>query len=81
MFSNTLQSGQLGPVVSQFQLNVEGVTGANSDELEQFVKALENANKNNETEKSKPTTGTTEKSETKEENGTSAAKAEKNDDD
>lgn len=45
MFSNALQSGQLGPVVSQFQLNPEAVAAANSGDLEQFVKALENSGK------------------------------------
>ena len=43
MFSNALQSGQLGPVVSQFKLNDDAVTAANSGDLEQFVKALEKA--------------------------------------
>lgn len=41
MFSSALQSGQLGPVVSQFQLSGEAVAAANSGDLEQFVKALE----------------------------------------
>ena len=41
MFSSALQSGQLGPVVSQFQLSQEAVAAANSGDLEQFVKALE----------------------------------------
>lgn len=41
-FSNALQSGQLGPVVSQFQLSSEAVSAAMSGDLEQFVKALEN---------------------------------------
>jgi len=41
MFSSALQSGQLGPVVSQFQLNDEAVAAATSGDLEQFVKALE----------------------------------------
>lgn len=83
MFSNALQSGQLGPVVSQFQLNAEAVAAANSGDLEQFVKALESSHKQNETEKSKAsTTPTAEKAETKEENGTPAAKADdKKDDD
>lgn len=45
MFSNALQSGQLGPVVSQFQLNDEAVAAANAGDLEQFVKALEDSNK------------------------------------
>lgn len=43
MFSNALQSGQLGPVVSQFKLSDDAVTAANSGDLEQFVKALEKA--------------------------------------
>lgn len=41
MFSSALQSGQLGPVVSQFQLTSEVVAAASSGDLEQFVKALE----------------------------------------
>lgn len=41
MFSSALQSGQLGPVVSQFQLNEEAVAAATTGDLEQFVKALE----------------------------------------
>ncbi len=41
MFSSALQSGQLGPVVSQFQLNEEEVAAATTGDLEQFVKALE----------------------------------------
>uniref|UniRef100_A0AAG5D115 Proteasomal ubiquitin receptor ADRM1 homolog n=1 Tax=Anopheles atroparvus TaxID=41427 RepID=A0AAG5D115_ANOAO len=45
MFSNALQSGQLGPVVSQFQLNTEAVAAANAGDLEQFVKALENTDR------------------------------------
>lgn len=41
MFSTALQSGQLGPVVSQFELNPEAVAAANTGNLEQFVRALE----------------------------------------
>lgn len=41
MFSNALQSGQLGPVVSQFDVNSEAVTAANKGDVEEFVKALE----------------------------------------
>lgn len=41
MFSSALQSGQLGPVVSQFQLNEDAVAAATTGDLEQFVKALE----------------------------------------
>lgn len=40
-FSAALQSGQLGPVVSQFQLSSEAIAAANTGDLEQFVKALE----------------------------------------
>lgn len=46
MFSNALQSGQLGPVVSQFKLSDDAVLAANSGDLEQFVKALEKASLN-----------------------------------
>lgn len=82
MFSNALQSGQLGPVVSQFQLNAEAVAAANSGDLEQFVKALENANKSSDaTDKKastptadKPAESTTAASAAKEENGKSADK-------
>ncbi|XP_029721017.1 proteasomal ubiquitin receptor ADRM1 homolog isoform X2 [Aedes albopictus] len=88
MFSNALQSGQLGPVVSQFQLNAEAVAAANSGDLEQFVKALENAHKKStESEKSKSSSSaaSSESTETapssKEENGTPVAKTEKKDDD
>lgn len=83
MFSNALQSGQLGPVVSQFQLNAEAVAAANSGDLEQFVQALESAHKKSESEKSKASSATPEKTEAKEENGTSATKAaaDKKDDD
>lgn len=49
-FSNALQSGQLGPVVSQFQLNTEAVAAAVSGDLEQFVKALEKTLGKNEKE-------------------------------
>lgn len=46
-FSAALQSGQLGPVVSQFQLSPEAIAAANTGDLEQFVKALEkNASSN-----------------------------------
>ncbi|XP_053689970.1 proteasomal ubiquitin receptor ADRM1 homolog [Sabethes cyaneus] len=81
MFSNALQSGQLGPVVSHFQLNAEAVAAANSGDLEQFVKALEAAHNQGEADKTKPSTTSPEKTETKEENGTSAAKTDKKDDD
>lgn len=88
MFSNALQSGQLGPVVSQFQLNTEAVAAANSGDLEQFVKALENAHKKTGEDKTdkKASTPTADKpaepataTSTKEENGKSTDK--KTDDD
>ncbi|XP_065366990.1 proteasomal ubiquitin receptor ADRM1 homolog isoform X3 [Calliphora vicina] len=43
LFSNALQSAQLGPVVSQFELTPEAVAAAYSGNLEEFVKALEKA--------------------------------------
>ncbi|XP_011291242.1 proteasomal ubiquitin receptor ADRM1 homolog isoform X1 [Musca domestica] len=43
LFSNALQSAQLGPVVSQFELTPEAVAAAYSGNLEDFVKALEKA--------------------------------------
>lgn len=45
MFSSALQSGQLGPVVSQFKLSTEAVEAANLGDLEKFVRALENSAK------------------------------------
>lgn len=54
MFSTALQSGQLGPVVSQFELDSEAVAAANTGDLEQFVKALEK-NADKATEKSATT--------------------------
>lgn len=41
MFSSALQSGQLGPVVSQFEVNADAVAAANTGDVEQFFKALE----------------------------------------
>lgn len=45
MFSSALQSGQLGPVVSQFKLSRDAVEAANLGDLEKFVRALENSAK------------------------------------
>lgn len=45
MFSNALQSGQLGPVVSQFKLSSAAVEAANQGDLEKFVRALETSAK------------------------------------
>ncbi|XP_055601152.1 proteasomal ubiquitin receptor ADRM1 homolog isoform X2 [Uranotaenia lowii] len=85
MFSNALQSGQLGPVVSQFRLSEEAVAAANSGDLEQFVKALENAHKkatSPDAEKSK-TTAVEKAGDSKEENGasTTTQEADKKEDD
>lgn len=87
MFSNALQSGQLGPVVSQFQLNAEAVAAANSGDLEQFVKALENAHKSEASgADKKASTPTADKpaestaAAAKEENGKSAADKKADDD-
>lgn len=43
MFSTALQSGQLGPVVSQFAVGPDAVSAANQGNMEEFVKALQNA--------------------------------------
>lgn len=41
LFSNALQSGQLGPVVQQFEVTSDAVAAATTGDMEQFVKALE----------------------------------------
>lgn len=41
LFSAALQSGQLGPLIAQFNLGDECVSAANSGDLEGFVRALE----------------------------------------
>ncbi|XP_053963285.1 proteasomal ubiquitin receptor ADRM1 homolog [Anastrepha ludens] len=41
LFSNALQSAQLGPVVSQFELTSDAVAAAYAGNLKEFVKALE----------------------------------------
>lgn len=43
MFSAALQSGQLGPVVQQFEVGPEAVDAANQGNMEEFVKALQKA--------------------------------------
>lgn len=40
-FSSALESGQLGPVVSQLAVNPEAVAAATSGNMQEFVKALE----------------------------------------
>ncbi|XP_065353291.1 proteasomal ubiquitin receptor ADRM1 isoform X2 [Cloeon dipterum] len=41
MFSAALQSGQLGPVVQQFEVGADAVRAANQGDLEEFVRALQ----------------------------------------
>ena len=45
IFSSALQSGQLGPLMEQFELSPECVVAANAGNLEQFVKAMEQSTK------------------------------------
>lgn len=59
MFSSALQSGQLGPVVSQFQLSPEVVAAAQSGDLEQFVVALEKSKDTKEKEDGNASSTTT----------------------
>lgn len=81
MFSSALQSGQLGPVVSQFKLSTEAVEAANLGDLEKFVRALENSAKEVQA-KGKATAATTTTTKTSEEGGeaTVGKKAEDEDD-
>ena len=53
MFSTALQSGQLGPVVQQFEVGAEAVDAANQGNMEEFIKALQNASLTKEEEKEK----------------------------
>lgn len=41
LFTNALQSGQLGPLVQQFDVSPDAVAAANTGDIEQFFKALE----------------------------------------
>lgn len=43
-FSSALESGQLGPVVSQLAVNPEAVAAAAQGNMQEFVKALEKSN-------------------------------------
>jgi hypothetical protein len=54
MFSAALQSGQLGPVVQQFEVGAEAVDAANQGNMEEFVKALQKASINKEDESKPP---------------------------
>lgn len=42
-FSSALESGQLGPVVSQLAVNPEAVVAASQGNMQEFVKALQKA--------------------------------------
>lgn len=54
MFSAALQSGQLGPVVQQFEVGAEAVDAANQGNMEEFVKALQKASIDKEDENKQP---------------------------
>lgn len=41
LFSNALQSGQLAPVIQQFDVTSDAVAAATTGDIEQFVKALD----------------------------------------
>jgi 26S proteasome regulatory subunit N13 len=51
MFSAALQSGQLGPVVQQFEVGSDAVNAANQGDLEEFVRSLQKAKKGSESPK------------------------------
>lgn len=44
MFSSALQTGQLGSVVQQFDLGEGAISAANQGNMEEFVRALQQAN-------------------------------------
>jgi hypothetical protein len=54
MFSAALQSGQLGPVVQQFEVGAEAVDAANQGNMEEFVRALQKASINKDDENKQP---------------------------
>lgn len=56
LFSTALQSGQLGPIVSQFEVGADAVSAANQGNMEDFVRALQNTNLGNSNENSGETT-------------------------
>ena len=67
MFSAALQSGQLGPVVQQFEVGAEAVDAANQGNMEEFVRALQKASINKDDESKQP--GGDEKRKKREDNG------------
>lgn len=64
-FSSALQSGQLGPVVSQLSVNSEAVAAASQGNMQEFVKALEKSSESGDStatkEKSEPSKGPSKK--------------------
>lgn len=68
-FSTALQSGQLGPVVQQFEVGSDAVQAANQGNMEEFVKALQNAKIDNSEASKQP-----EKRKTSDDQGTEAKK-------
>lgn len=71
-----MQSGQLGPVVQQFEVGSEAVNAANLGNMEEFIRALQNARiDGNETGKQP------EKRKTSEDSGTEAKKKDNKDSD
>ena len=51
MFSAALQSGQLGPLIQQFGLGSEAVDAAQKGDMEAFISALQNQDKDNKKDK------------------------------
>lgn len=71
-----MQSGQLGPVVQQFEVGTDAVQAANEGNMEEFVKALQNTRLDEGNSSKQP-----EKRKTSEESGTEAKKKSNKDDD
>lgn len=76
-FSTALQSGQLGPVVQQFEVGSDAVQAANQGNMEEFVKALQNARIDSGNESNKQP----EKRKTADDSGTEAKKKDNKDND
>lgn len=59
MFSAALQSGQLGPIVQQFDVSNEAVAATTQGNMEEFVRALQNASISGQQTRGRPTPETT----------------------
>lgn len=59
MFSAALQSGQLGPIVQQFDVSNEAVAATTQGNMEEFVRALQNASISGQQTRERPTPETT----------------------